>query len=555
MHCASHASLISPLDDRLIAAIRLILAASAFVLTYMDPSAPNRYVAATYTALALYVAYSATLCACTGRCIPGSLAAMAHWVDVGWYVTLSGLSSGTHSIFFLFFAILVASFQWGFVSGLRVALISAALCSVVGFATASAEPGFALNRLLLQPTVLLVLGAMIAYWGGREVALKRRLTLLKDVSTLANPRFGVDYTLGALMEQLRAFYDADACLLVMADPLTGGHRLRRVDRRDPAAATRCEPISEELAHRLLELPATQAAVARGAPRLWAWWRPEAGVRVYDVETDEFKAVPPQVSGVLAAASCITVPWRQYRETSGRLYLTASRRRTFDASDVRFLLQLLEHAVPVIENIQLVDQLASAAAETERQRMARDLHDSVIQPYIGLQMGLTAVCQKLAAGSPDVRGDLKQLLVLTDLGLADLYRYTGGLKERGERGGSLLPAVRRFAERFAKTTGIAVHVEAQTSLGVHDRLAAEAFHIVAEGLSNVRRHTRSAQATIGLACCNGHLMLRIVNDIAAGSAPAPFMPRSITERAAALGGCTRVEPSAGSVTVVVVDIPL
>lgn len=62
------------------------------------------------------------------------------------------------------------------------------------------------------------------------------LRCCKDVSTLANPRFGVDHTLGTLLEQLRAFYDADTCLLIMADPLMAGHSLRCADRRDPTAA-------------------------------------------------------------------------------------------------------------------------------------------------------------------------------------------------------------------------------------------------------------------------------------------------------------------------------
>src|SRR5437016_9223787 len=125
--------------------------------------------------------------------------------------------------------------------------------------------------------------------------------------------------------------------------------------------------------------------------------------------------------------------------------------------------------------------------------------------------------------------------MADLGIAELRRYIGGLQDSDEREGSLLVAVRRFAEQFVKATGIAVHIEDETPLAVHDRLAAEVFQIVVEGLSNIRRHTSSAWATIGLACRNGQLRLRIVNDITAGSAPAPFTPRSITERAAALGG--------------------
>ena len=193
----------------------------------------------------LYVAYSASLWARAWRAIPSWVASTAYWVDVGWYVILTELSSGTNSIcfFFFFFAILVASFQWGRGSGLRVAVVSAILFSIVDFTTAPPEPAFALNCFLLRPIALLGLGYMMAYWGGREIAFKRRLALLKDITTLANPRFGVDATLGSVMEQLRAFYDADTCLLATADLPMRGASVRRVDCGDPGAGARAEPIS------------------------------------------------------------------------------------------------------------------------------------------------------------------------------------------------------------------------------------------------------------------------------------------------------------------------
>jgi signal transduction histidine kinase len=274
-----------------------------------------------------------------------------------------------------------------------------------------------------------------------------------------------------------------------------------------------------------------------------------------METGEVVEISPQMRGVPEAESLITVPLQRYGETVGRLYLTASRWRAFDTSDVRFLLQAFEHAMPTIENVQLLGQLASTAAEMERQRIARDLHDSVIQPYIGLKTGLMAIDQKLAAGRTDVRGSVQQLLEVIDEEVTDLRLYTHRLHTRGEREDGLLPMLQHFTERFAKMTGIAVHVEAETPLHVNDRLAAEAFQIVAEGLSNVSRHTHSAQATISLACCKEHLSLRIANDGAAGKVLPSFIPRSITQRTAALGGRTRVEQSTGGGIVVVVDIPL
>jgi signal transduction histidine kinase len=176
------------------------------------------------------------------------------------------------------------------------------------------------------------------------------------------------------------------------------------------------------------------------------------------------------------------------------------------------------------------------------------------------MGLVAIQKKLATHSPDVHEDLEQLLALTSAGIADLRHYMGELREKGtpESGllpAGLLPAVQRFARKFAEATGISVHVEAKTALPVHDRLAAEVFQMVAEGLSNVRRHTRSAQATVTLGCHHDQLCLSIANDVTPGTVPVPFTPRSITERAAALGGGAHIEWPAHGGTVVRVDIPL
>ncbi len=353
MSYTSCASALRPMDERRITVMRLLLATAALGIIYIDPSEPDRYVGVTYTTLVLYVAYSAMLCAYAWRGLPLVLTPIAHWVDVGWYVLLIGFSSGTHSIFFFFFffAIQTTSFQRGFRSGLSVTLVSATLFTAVGFVTAPAEPAFELNRFLLRPLTLLGLGYLTAYWGGYQITLMRRLTLLKDVSTLANPRFGVEHTLGMLLAQLRAFYAAETCLLIMTDPLTGGHSLRRVDRRDTAGAMREEPVAAGLACRLLALPATQAVLTRGAPRLWPWGPPEEPrMHAYDVETGARQVVPPQVHGVLEATACLTVPGRQHHETRGRLYLTASRRRAFTISDVHFLLQLLTQVMSTIENI-------------------------------------------------------------------------------------------------------------------------------------------------------------------------------------------------------------
>lgn len=547
------------IDDRMIATMRVTLAASALLIIYLDPSEPNRFVSITYAALILYTLYSAILAVLAFRQNRAArlVQAWSHWADVGWYLLLISLSSGTSSVFFFFFffSILVASFRWGFASGLRVAIVSSILFSLIGYVAAPSGTAFELNRSLLRPIGLLVLGYMMAYWGGSEVTLKRRLALLKEITRLSNPRFGVNRTVAVIMEQLRTFYQADACLLILDDPDTGGHQLRRADRRGPQAGGLAERINGEAARQLLALPRECAVIYSGH---FKWWSGRPLYYAFDISTGERTARGREacqaLAALLEAESLVTVPLHQQSAMTGRVFLTSHRPYAFNRVEADFLTHVYEQIMPVIENIRLVDRLASDAAEHERQKIARDIHDSVIQPYVGLQIGLSAVDQKLNNGDPDVGADVRRLLELTRASISEMRQYVQGLKASAAYESSLLPSVRRFAARFVEATGIHVQVEAASDIQINDRLAAEVFQMIAEGLSNVRRHTHARQATVALACHGSQLILQIENEFAEVAAQADFRPGSIAERAAALGGHLRVEQRDGR-TVVVIDIPL
>src|ERR1044072_4490548 len=173
--------------------------------------------------------------------------------------------------FFFFFAILVASFRSGYKAGLEVTVVSTTLFVVVGYFTTPTpvEP----NRFLLRPICLASIGYLMAYWGGSETTHKRRLALLKDVSRLSNPRFGVDQTIGSIMKRLRDFYDADACLLINKGTASNTHILRRVDQRHTGSGDCSESVGSE-AEQLLAWP-TQWAVTWHSRSGRRWFRKTA----------------------------------------------------------------------------------------------------------------------------------------------------------------------------------------------------------------------------------------------------------------------------------------
>ncbi len=545
----------------MVAAMRLLLSLSALLVIYIDPSEPDRFVTVTYATLTLYSLYSAALYygASAGRArLPfgGS-----PWVDVGWYLLLIALSSGTNSVFFFFFffATLVASFRQGFRAGLGVAFVSAVSFTLVGYATAPHEAHFEWNRFLLRPTYLLVLGYMIAYWGGSEIKLKRELNLLREVSGLANPRFGLAHTLGSVMRRLRAFYDAEGCLLVWSESGAGAHYLLTSARGAEPQNAHVEEIPAELAGLFRSLPEDLSAVYNGRRNAGYYTKRLRGTLPFSSDAPRGEGERAEVAALaerLEAESFVTVPAYFRNSIVGRLYVTG-RRGTFSEADVEFLEQLIMQIAPALDNIRLLERLASNAAEQERQRLARDIHDSVIQPYLGLQYRLAAIRNKHADGAADVSQDLERLFESTAKEISGLRGFVRGLKDSDERADDILSAVRRFAAQFGEDYGLDVRVECEGRLNVNDRLAAEVIRFVHEGLSNVRKHTSAAHVTLSLGCDEHDCFIRIENDGAAAGEEEPqgFQPRSLTERARELGGRVRIEPAAEGRTAVTVEIPL
>jgi signal transduction histidine kinase len=204
-------------------------------------------------------------------------------------------------------------------------------------------------------------------------------------------------------------------------------------------------------------------------------------------------------------------------------------------------------------------MATDAAEQERRKIARDIHDSIIQPYIGLQIGIESLSQFAEQRNDDDSLDeqlsarVHRLRRIADQGIEDLRNYVHGLTGVTARRTAFRDSLGRFGEKFTSGTGIEVELNYELGLSVRDRLAAEAFQIVAEAVSNVRKHTDSDIAMVSLSSEDNNLILAIANRNG-GSDVSEFTPKSIASRAASLGGSVNVASNDGF-TSVRVSIPM
>jgi len=552
---------IETVDARMLALMRCVLALSALFMTSLYPIEPTDRADLTDFSLAAYCLYSVVLAVLSWRSDWPPPRRAVHWADVFFYGYLVALAESASSIFLYFFsfAVLVASFSRGFREGISVTLVSVVLFGTVRAAFAHSESEFEFNRSLMDAVFLLVFGYIISHVGGYEHLLKRRLRLLREISNPWHPRFGANSAIGLNLQRLLDFYGGSSCTLVLtratAPPSYVIYRAEP-DKRDQAAVP--TPIVEGAAKALLRLPETLAACYRDPPA-GGWAGKYFGHAAYDLEMQMPTGIARDECRALATLfdtrAFVTVPYVQRNGVSGRLFL-AKERGYFTQSDVSFLAQVSVVTAASVENVDLMEEFMSSAADQERARISRDLHDTTLQPYIGLKLALDALQREAGATNP-ISIQIAELVDMTSTTIRDLRDYTEKLKNNPPIPSDLLvEAVRKQAERLERFYGIRIDLRIDISSQMSGRIAAEVLQMISEGLSNVLRHTTAKKAFVSVLNQGSTLLLQIGNE-ANPRLPGVenFTPRSIHERVEALGGQTVVDHRDDGYTVVNVTIPM
>jgi len=210
---------------------------------------------------------------------------------------------------------------------------------------------------------------------------------------------------------------------------------------------------------------------------------------------------------------------------------------------------------------LLRQIGEAAAQEERNRLARDLHDSIKQQLFSINMG-TATAQERWERDPegarkalaDVRRSAREAMV-------EMQAMLHQLRPEALSTAGLTEALREQCEALGYRSGAEVSFELGEPVP-DDRLppgAPEAlFRIGQEMLANVARHARARKVRLWLGRQEGDVMLRVLDD-GQGFDPAAKVSgmglRNLKERAASLRGKLEVASAPGSGAELTVRIPL
>jgi len=411
------------------------------------------------------------------------------------------------------------------------------------------------SRLLLRSTFLLSIGYMSVYWGESKVRLIYQLALLRDVSRLSNPRFGVDHTITNVLKKTQQFFKARSCILVMRDMESSTYSLRTIKDGNTTLSISATPLSVEGASPLMT--ESQDHIIAYARPLWPFMSSlfqESLMYVCSTHQWEKQEGPSSknLAELLEVRSFISAPL-SLRRQQGRIYVLSSN-ESFNKDDAMFLSHIVAQAFPVIENIELLDRMVSEAALQERHKISLDLHDTAIQPYIGLKLGLGAIRNKASADNPLVE-DIDKLAQMAEKVISDLRRFAINFKNGlVQTEPMLLVVLNQQAAQVREFYGIDISITMAGELKVSDRLATEVLQLVREGLSNICKHTLAQKGFVKIQCSYESLKIQIENEYM-GLQPVAFTPRSMSERAAGLGGTLHVNQGPGGCTVVNVEIPV
>ena len=219
-----------------------------------------------------------------------------------------------------------------------------------------------------------------------------------------------------------------------------------------------------------------------------------------------------------------------------------------------------HLLEELESAQ--EQLAAlsrdAGASAERERLARELHDTIAQDLTGLVLTAQRGLRELRAGNSAAAE--KQLGVLEENArnaLTETRALVASGAAVGVDGGGLAIALRRLAERFERETGIAVTVDADDSANLDRDSEVVLLRCAQEALANVRKHSSANAAALTLTVAEGRIDLGITDDGTGFDPAAPlsgFGLSGLRDRLALARGSLAITASPGGGTTLVASLP-
>ncbi|HEX9094832.1 MAG TPA: GAF domain-containing sensor histidine kinase, partial [Candidatus Dormibacteraeota bacterium] len=232
-------------------------------------------------------------------------------------------------------------------------------------------------------------------------------------------------------------------------------------------------------------------------------------------------------------------------------------RRFDQKTVQLVETFADQASVAMEYVRAQEDVQRVGLMEERERIARELHDGVIQSLFAVGMGLQGTA--LMAGSPELTARIEGAVGELDKVIRDLRNYIFGLRPGILADRQLDQALRALGEEVESQTAATVVVEVDSELAAS--LSGRSHDIVQlarEALSNVVRHANAKRSEVRLVR-SGRNALLMIEDDGSGFDLRRDSPgnglRNMRERASSLGGKLEITSKNGTGTSLRINFPV
>jgi signal transduction histidine kinase len=348
----------------------------------------------------------------------------------------------------------------------------------------------------------------------------------------------------AVAEELGRLFGADAAYVLR-------------DERDGTVTAVGEWTREALGLPIAagrRIPTTATGLAERVLRTGVSARAESGTGSLDASPGSLAALLRDAGIVVAVASPLRV-----QDRSCGLVVMASRAADAFPADVERRLEAFADLVAIaVVNAQARAEVAAsrarvvASGDEARRQIGRDLHDGAQQQLVSLALDLRVAQELVSPGCDELAEQLDSIVTRLNGAMEELRDFVRGIHPPALEYGGLEAALRALARRSP--------VPVELTVDVHDRLpkslAANAYFIVAEALTNAAKHARATASQVEVRADDGVLRLAVSDDGVGGADPAGGSGLlGLRDRVEAVAGRMSVRSPRGEGTVVLVQMPL
>lgn len=299
----------------------------------------------------------------------------------------------------------------------------------------------------------------------------------------------------------------------------------------------------------------------------------AMVRGETVIIDDIRADDPMAAGYRAAIDSIglreqlpfsvirswmAVPLALKESVIGVLTVSWTEPAYFTADHARLARAFADQAVVAMENARLFERAGQVAAVEERQRLARELHDSVSQALYGIALGARTAREQLDRDPAKAADPVEYVLSLAEAGLAEMRALIFELRPESLESEGLVAAIEKQAAALAARHRLEVTRDLCDEPDVPLPVKEAAYRIVQEAFNNIMKHAGAGSVVVRLAHSEGRITVQVADDGRGFDPSADYAGhlglRSMRERAVKVDGDLIIDSSTGSGTRITAILP-